>query len=76
MVLLAEESFNLVAIVGRWARSLPEEEGNDAEDADEGDGTTFTAVVTLEDVLAVLGVLCFAAKLWSRAGMELSRCCW
>lgn len=74
MVLLAEDSVDLVAIDGRWVRSLPEEDGSDDREADEGDGAT-TVVVTLDDVLAVLGVLCFAAKLWSRAGMELSLCC-
>lgn len=30
--------------------------------------------VMLEELLAELGVLCLAAKLFSLAGMELSRC--
>lgn len=50
--------------------SFPDE--MDMPEAEEGDG----AIVMLEDVLAVLAVRCFAAKLWSLAGMEFNRCCW
>lgn len=39
------------------------------------DGTTEGEnAVMLEELLAELGVLCFAAKLFSLAGMEFSRC--